>query len=354
MLRPDGGRVRQQVYGRTRAEVAAKLAELQAATARGIPLAVGSWTFDQWADHWLEHIAAAELRESTLAIYRSLLRLHVRPALGPRKLRALAPSHIRALLRAKSEEELSARTVQMIHATARTVLAAAMRDELVERNVAALVRPPKVTRAEVSPWSPAEASKFLASCREHRLFALFSVGVAVGLRRGELLGLRWQDVDLESGLLKVRETVQRIHGLGLVVGPPKSARSRRSVPLPELCKNTLREHRQRQLEERLSLGEYWTDSGRVFTSTTGTILEPRSLLRVFDEEITKAGVRRIRFHDLRHTCASLLLAQGVTPRVVMEVLGHSQLGITMNLYSHVMPTALQDAAAAMDVALGEQ
>ena len=165
--------------------------------------------------------------------------------------------------------------------------------------------------------------------------------------------MRWQDIDLESGQLAVRETVQRVHGVGLVIGPPKSARSRRSVPLPELCRITLREHRQIQLEERLALGEYWTDSGRVFTSTVGTILEPRSLLRVFEEEISKAGVRRIRFHDLRHTCASLLLAQGVAPRVVMEVLGHSQLGITMNLYSHVMPTALSDAAVAMDKALGD-
>ena len=354
VLRPDGGRVRRQVYGRTRAEVSAKLADMQVATSKGVPLAVEAWTFDGFADHWLEHVATAELRPSTVSSYRALLRLHVRPALGSKRLRGISVAQVRALIRAKSDEGLSARTVQMIHATIRTVLSSAARDELVERIVALLVRPPRVARIEVRPWSPSEASQFLSSCRGHRLYALFSVGVALGLRRGELLGLRWEDLDLDARLLHVRETVQRVQGAGLIVGPPKSARSRRSVPVPDMCVRTLREHRLVQVEERLLAGEGWIDSGRVFTSSAGTILEPRNLSRLFEERMASAGVRRIRFHDLRHTCASLLLAQGVQPRVVMEVLGHSQLAMTMDLYSHVMPTALREAAEAMDQALGDR
>ena len=194
-------------------------------------------------------------------------------------------------------------------------------------------------------------AQFLAAARGDRLFALFAVGVAVGLRKGELAGLRWEDVDLDQGLVHVRQTIQRVYGVGMVTGPPKSARSRRDVPLPVYAGVALKEHRTRQLEERLAMGRYWIDSGLVFTTTIGTGLDPRNLTRVLDELIAAAGVRRIRFHDLRHTCASLLLAQGVPARVVMDVLGHSQFSITMDLYSHVMPSALREAADAIDRAL---
>ena len=140
--------------------------------------------------------------------------------------------------------------------------------------------------------------------------------------------------------------------MGLVFGPPKSDKSRRTIPLPATSVKILRAHRARQAAEMLALGPAWVDSGLVFTSTVGTVIEPRNLTRFFDEQIAKAGVRRIRFHDLRHTCASMLLAQGVPARVVMDVLGHSQLAITTDLYSHVMPTALREAADAMDRASG--
>jgi integrase len=224
----------------------------------------------------------------------------------------------------------------------------AMREELIERNVATVVRPPVIERVEVQPWSTEEASRFLAASASHRLHALFAVGVALGLRKGELLALRWDDVDLEGGVLHVRQNVQRLPELGLVFGPPKTNKSRRTIPLPGASAKVLRTHRANQATEALALGPAWVDSGLVFTSTVGTVIEPRNLNRFFDELITKAGVRRIRFHDLRHTCASLLLAQNVPARVVMEILGHSQLAMTTDLYSHVMPTALREAADAMD------
>ena len=188
--------------------------------------------------------------------------------------------------------------------------------------------------------------------RRSPLNALFAVGVALGLRKGELLALRWDDVDLEAGLVQVRQTVQRLPQASLVFGPPKSTRSRRTIPLPGASVRVLRAHRTRQAAEMLALGELWVDSGLVLTSAVGTVIEPRNLTRFFDELMVKADVRRIRFHDLSHTCASMLLAQGVPARVVMDVLGHSQLAITTDLYSHVMPTALREAADAMDRALG--
>lgn len=352
VLRPDGGRERRAVYGKTRAEASAKLANLIAKTDAGVPLAVKAWTVQDYAAHWLADVVAPRSRPSTLASYRDTMRLHVVPALGRHSLRRLTPAHVRRLLADKAASGLSVRSVQIIHATLRVMLSEAARDELVERNVAAIVRGPSSAREEVQPWSPAEAEAFLRAAAGDRLHALFAVGVALGLRKGELLGLRWSDVDLDQGMLRVRQSAQRIHGAGMVFGPPKSARSKRDIPLPAYSVRVLREHRTRQAEERLALGPYWQDSGLVFTSSAGTVVEPRNLARRLDELIQRAGVRRIRFHDLRHTCASLLLAQGVPPRVVMDVLGHSQFSITMDLYSHVMPTALREAADAIDRALG--
>lgn len=354
VLQSNGGRIRRAVYGKTRKEVADRLSELISKTAAGVPLAVESWTVERYADHWLSDVVAPRLRPATLSSYRETMRLHIAPTVGRIKLRSLTPAHVRRLLTERSASGLGPRSVQIIHGTLRTMLAEAMREELVERNVASVVRAPSITHVEVRPWSLDEAEVFLSSVSDHRLYALFGVGVAVGLRKGELLALRWLDVDFETGLVHVRRSVQRLPGVGLVYGPPKSSRSRRTVPLPAASVRALRAHRARQAAETLALEPTWVDSGLVFTSTVGTVIEPRNLTRFFDELIVKSGVRRIRFHDLRHTCASLLLAQGVPARVVMDVLGHSQLAITTDLYSHVMPTALREAADAMDRALGSR
>lgn len=192
----------------------------------------------------------------------------------------------------------------------------------------------------------------MTSLQGHRLRPLFAVGVALGLRKGELLALRWQDVDLDVGALRVRATVQRLgKGVGLVTGSPKTARSRRTLPLPQVLVDALREHRKAQDLEREEATS-WHDAGLVFTTSKGTMIEPRNLNRFLDEAIARTGLRRIRFHDLRHTCASLLLAQGVSPRVVMEVLGHSQMSMTTDLYGHVMPSSLRSAADALDGVFG--
>jgi integrase len=172
----------------------------------------------------------------------------------------------------------------------------------------------------------------------------------LGLRKGEILALRWEDVDLDGGLLHVRQNVQRLPEMGLVFGPPKSDKSRRTIPLPASSVRALRSHRARQAAEALSLGPAWVDSGLVFTSTVGTVIEPRNLTRLFDELIAKAGVRRIRFHDLRHTCASLLIAQGAHPKAIQAHLGHSSIQVTMDRYGHLFPDALEHLADRLDAA----
>ena len=352
VLNRDGGRQRRQVYGKTRAEVAGKVADLLSLNRKHIPAAPVEVTVQQYAQSWLERLGASWLKPATVSNYRWVLDRHVLPHIGRQRLVALSPQHVRSLLLAVSESGVSPRTVQLSRAVLRSMLADAERDQLIHRNVAALVKGPRVEREEVVPWTADEAGTFLDSLEGHRLRPLFAVGVALGLRKGELLALRWQDVDLDVGVLRVRSTVQRLgKGVGLVTGSPKTARSRRTLPLPQVLIDTLREHRASQELEREEASS-WHDSGLVFTTSKGTMIEPRNLNRFLDEAIERAGLRRIRFHDLRHTCASLLLAQGVSPRVVMEVLGHSQMSMTTDLYGHVMPSSLRSAADALDGVFG--
>jgi integrase len=195
--------------------------------------------------------------------------------------------------------------------------------------------------------SPEEARSFLEAIRGDRLEALYTVALAIGLRPGEALGLRWQDVDLEAGSLRIQVALQRIDGK-LVVDELKTHRSRRSLALPQFAITALQAHQSRQDVERKAAGERWEAQGLVFSTRLGRPLGQRNVIRCFRRTLKKAGIAHRRFYDLRHTCASLLLVQGVHPRVVMEILGHSQIGLTMNTYSHVVPQLQQDAARRMD------
>ncbi|MGX5694801.1 tyrosine-type recombinase/integrase [Agromyces soli] len=352
VLRPDGARRRKEVYGRTRSEVNSKLRELIASTERGIPMAGTSWSVSAYADHWLENGVRA-LRPSTQSNYAWVLRKYIVPTVGDVPLERLTPSHVRKLHGAVQSMGVSVRTVQLAHAVLRSMLAEAVREELISRNVGTLVRQPKLEKTEQRAWSPEDAARFGIASKPHRLHALFELAYSVGLRRGELLGLRWSDVDLDAGMIHVRQTMQRLGSAhGRVFGPPKTARSRRSVPIPARVARSLRIHRAAQVAELHGTNRS-NPLDLVFTTSLGTPIEPSNLRRDFEALISSAGVPRIRFHDLRHTCASLLFAKGVPPRVVMDLLGHSTMSITTDLYAHVMPTALAEAASAMDDLLSE-
>jgi integrase len=200
---------------------------------------------------------------------------------------------------------------------------------------------------QIRPLSIDEARLLLKAAKRDRLYALYAVALSLGLRRGEALGLRWVDVELTTGVLHVRQTVQR-HGGQLHYAPPKTPRSRRTIPLPPSCVKILERHRERQAEERITAGDSWQESDLVFTTPRGAPVEPNDFSKAFRRLCLAAGIRPVRLHDLRHTCASLLLAQGVPPRVVMEVLGHSSLDVTMNIYGHVMLDAQREALSRME------
>jgi integrase len=235
----------------------------------------------------------------------------------------------------------------------RRALNDALRWGLVARNVATLVTPPRGQRYEVRPLDPVQARRFLDAVRGDRLEALYSVALAVGLRQGEALGLQWDDIDLDSAALHVRHALQRVDGR-LQLVEPKTARSRRTVILPATVIDALKAHRSRQVAERLTAGSEWVDHKLVFCSPMGRPLDASNVTHTFQRHLIRAGLPRQRFHDLRHACASFLLAQGVSPRVVMEVLGHSQITLTLNTYTHVLPSLSREAAERMNALLAAE
>jgi integrase len=343
----DGKRDRRYFYAPTRAAVAEKLTEALGRRQRGLPADVRRQTVAQFLAAWLEEDVKPTREPKTYESYESTVRLHIVPDLGRHQLAKLEPQHVRALLRQKEAAGLSPRSVQYIRVVLRVALNQAARWDLVARNVAALVEPPKAEREEVRPWTREEAQRFLEHARGDRLGPLFSVALALGLRKAEALGLRWQDVELDGGVLHVRYQLQRLKGRGLVLKRPKTARSRRTIALPAPTVAALRAHRERQAGERLLAGARWRESGFVFATTIGTPLSPSYVNVRFNRLVATAGVPTQRFHDQRHWCATLLLAQGVPPRVVMDLLGHSHISTLMNTYGHVIEESRRQTADLM-------
>lgn len=377
---------RVSVYGRTREECHAKYVELKANAQQNVPVAAKSQTVAEYLSYWLDEVARPSLRPATFRSYELSVRLYIAPGLGKKKLDKLQPRDVRTWLNqvrvtcqccaqgkdanrpkqhkdpAKQQrccalgrcckEYPSQRSVQYLHAILRSALQHAVREEGLFQNVAKKVRVSAGERKEIEPLSLDEAKRLLRAARDDRLYALYAVALGIGLRRGEALGLRWEDVDLADGVLQVRQTLQRTKD-GLVFLPPKTARSRRVIALPKTLVTALKEHKSRQEAEEDAAGERWTESGLVFTTAIGTPIEPRNLNRHFNGLCEAAGIRRVRLHDLRHTCATLLLAQGVDGRTIMELLGHSAIAVTMNIYTHVRLDVLRSAVDRMDGVLGD-
>ena len=349
LTRPDGRRTRRSMLGRTRAEVRDKLREALRAEATGRPVPSDRLTLAAFLEQWLSESVRPRTRPRTYVSYASSVRLHLAPGLGHLSLARLTPQQVQAFLNERSASGLSPRSVTIQRAVLRQALGQAERWGLVARNVAKLAEPPRVPRRQVRPLTPEQARTFLDAIRGDRHEALYLLALGVGLRQGELLGLSWADLDLTSGTLTVQHALQRVDGR-LVLVEPKSVTSHRVVALPALVLDGLRAHRNRQLRQRMLKGIRWQDDPRdlVFVSTIGTPLDGITVTRRFQEVLKKAGLPHQRFHDLRHACASLLLAQGVAARVVMETLGHSQISLTLNTYSHVTPALGRAAAERMN------
>jgi integrase len=347
-----GARRRKWFYGATREEVQRKLtAALHAINTGGLADAHGL-TVSSFLKQWLQEVVRPSVRHWTYRGYEVHVRLHINPVLGSMPLERVEPRHVQSLLNRKLNEGMSPKSVRYIRGTLRTALNQAVRWGLIARNSASLVDGPRVPTYEIQPFTPDEARRFLAAAKGDRLEALYAVALTLGLRQGEALGLRWQDVDTELGYLRIAGQLQRFDGEFHLV-EPKTARSRRTIVMPPSIGKTLDMHRTKQASERASAGKDWNKLGLVFTRPDGHPLDGTVVTHQFHRFLDRAGLPQRRFHDLRHSCATLLLVQGVSPRVVMEILGHSHIAMTMNTYTHVVPELRRDAAQRMEALLQE-
>ena len=351
-LQVDGRR--RAFYGRTRAEAVRKLDDAIRQVQASLPIPDERLTVGGYLEGWLASQKPPALRASTWTAYRFHLR-HAAP-IADIRLARLAPADLERLYRGLLDGDgghapLSPTTVHHLHRILHRALGRAVRQGVLVRNVAALVDGPRIARHEMRTLTADEVRRLLQAARGDRLEALYVLAVTTGLRRGELLALRWSDVDLEARTLAVRGTLQREGGLRRA--EPKTPRSRRRIELTDAAIEALQRHRQGQVAERLAAPR-WADPDLVFATTDGGLVEPSNMLRrSFAPLLERAGLPPIRFHDLRHTAATLHLALGTHPKVVSDMLGHASVGITLDTYSHAVPSLGRDAARAMDALLGD-
>ncbi|HEX8090294.1 MAG TPA: tyrosine-type recombinase/integrase [Blastocatellia bacterium] len=304
-------------------------------------------TLSQYLDQWLQTAAKPRVSERTFSDYQDLLIRYVRPALGRRVLSQVKPLNIQALYTDMQERGLSARTVRYTHAILTSALKQAVKWRMLTHNPAQLVDLPKLQRKEMKALTKEEAEKFLSAASEDRYGVLFAIALATGMRPEEYLALQWKDVDLERETVSVKRTLcwRRLGG-GWYFGEPKTVRSRRQIPLSPYLVHVLVEHKRRQAEERMKAGPQYQNFDLIFaTAQGGPVLLSNLFRRHFKPLLRHAGLdNSIRLYDLRHSCATLLLEANVNPKVVSERLGHASITLTMDTYSHVLPSMQQAAS----------
>ncbi len=352
---PDGGwrgmatvaGKRRSVRGKTRREVQQKLRDMVVSAEKGILPPLEKPTLRQWMERWLVDVVSRHRTANTYRCYEQIARIHVLPALGHLKLTDLQPAHLRKLYSDLDAGGLSPAMVQRVHATVRRALKLALDDNLVARNVATAAAPPAPKRKEMKVLTPEQARTLLVAARGSRIEALLALAVATGMRQGELLGLQWKDVNFEAGTLHVQRQLTRYK----MFSAPKTAQGRRTIHLPAFAAVSLREHRARQIEERLRAGSGWVDLDLVFPTSTGRPLGARDVLKMFKAALRRAGLPDVRFHDIRHSAATMMLLQGENIKVVQSRLGHATAQITLDVYAHALPSMDRDAASRLDALL---
>ncbi len=350
------GPKRRTVYAGTRKEAGEKLAKALANKADGIVVDDKNLSIGEYLDRWLSDAVRGTIRESTFSRDKYLVTNNIKPSIGRVKLKNINALHLQSLYRERQDSGLSASTVQKIHHVMHKALGQAVRWDLIPRNPADAVKAPTPTPKEMRPLSADESYQLLEAARGNRLEALYVLAIYTGMRRGELLGLKWEAVGLDGNppTVRVRRTLTRVdNGRRLALGAPKTKKSRRTVRLTQRAVEALRSHRARQAEERLRVGELYQDQDLVFAGEGGGLINPSNLRqRSFAPLLERAELPPITFHDLRHTCASLLFQKNVHPKNVQALLGHASVAITLDTYSHMLPGMGGEAADAIGEALG--
>ena len=329
------GRERRYVYGNTYKEAADKVFEMRQRYGGGLLYDAELLTVDEYMDRWLESIRGS-IKEKTWVSYEGTARLHICAELGALKLAKLTPLHVQNLYAVKLADGLSASSVNNVHRVLRRALNCAVKWGLLVRNVCAMVDPPRPQRHEMRTLTVEEVQRLLQAVRGDRLEAMYVLEVCTGMRFGELLGLLWEDLDLKRGALHLRRQLIRTKGGGYYLGDLKDSDARR-IALPPEAVVALDEHRKRQLEERLRRATQWKDNGLAFCTEIGTPLDQRNVYRrQFKPLLQQTGLPDIRFHDLRHTYATLMIGEGVSVRTIQRVLGHYTASYTLDRYCHVL------------------
>ena len=351
---PQGKRRRKFVNVKgTKAEAQQKLREILSSLDKGLPVETGKVSVGDFLQRWLKDYAVPNTRARTAERYESDIRLHISPALGHIPLSRLAPADIQTMEARLLARGSSPRSVQHVHTVLRQALKHAMRWGIVYRNPAEGVDPPRPQRREIQPPDADGVVQILRGAKETPYHAVFHFMAFTGCRRGEALGLRWCDVDLENGSAAIVQTLQRLKGRGLIFQPPKSSKSRRSIALDAQTIGMLRDHRGLQLLRQMEIASGYDDRGLVFPNVLGGPLDPSVLTRNFEKLVRKVRLTNVRLHDLRHFHATLLLKAGTHPKIVQERLGHSSIMVTLDTYSHVVPGLQEKAASSFAEAMEE-
>lgn len=352
---------RQTFYGKTWAEVNEKITKARYEQQIGALIEPTKITLGEWLDIWLNNYKKMKIEKTTLGSYDTLIRTHIKPVIGGIQLRQLQPSNLQAFYnflqekgRKKDSGSLSPRTIHYIHTIISAALKQAVKEGFIIRNPAEATELPKMKKADVEPLTIEEVNGFLETIKTDRLFPAFCLALKTGLRRGEILGLRWQDIDFKGKKLHVRQTLVEAREPGekkkvtLLFKPPKTEKSKRTIPLTDDIIKLLKAHKAKQNEEKLFFGKKYHDNGLVFCSEDGKPIWPRNFLRRFTNLQKKAGIEHHRLHALRHTFATLLLAEGEELRNVQELLGHERISTTADIYAKVLEESKRKAVSKLD------
>lgn len=338
---------RKYFYGKTRKEVQDKLNRALYEQKQGTLVTGPHQTLKAHLERWLEQVCKLTMRPNTYKSYRSAIHHHLIPALGHIKLQKLTIGDLQAFY-AEKRKNLKPGSLAIINAALSDALEDALKQGMVARNVAKLVDLPHAERYEGQILTVEQAHKLLVAARGSNLDALLLVALTTGMRRGELAALRWNDVDLERGILQVRHNLTWVHGMGYVEGEPKSKAGRRKIGLTDVVITALKEHKVRQEQASIKMGDRWREHGLIFSNIYGGYLNPGRIWYLFKKLLKAARLPDVRFHDLRHGAATVLLAAKVDLKVVSELLGHSSVAVTADIYGHVLPEMQQEVVKKMD------
>jgi integrase len=354
---------RKSIYGKTRKEVQDKLKVALREQQQGTLVTASQQKLEDFLNDWLENTQKHSVKPRTFERYEEIVRLHINPVLGRHYLHKLTPQQVQAFYKKKLDEKLSAKSIEVFHSVLHKALDTAVRWGLVARNVCDAVSPPRREQTEVTMLTIEQVRVLQEALRGHRLEALFLLAIATGMRRGEIMGLKWQDIDFEKGVLQVRRILTRVPTKlkteaqtgSFVEAETKTRSSRRSIVIASFALGALKKHRDRQEEAKIKAGPLWQDHDYVFCTSVGTHLHPtKDLLDELNKITKKAGLPHLRFHDLRHVAATLLLSEGIHPKIVQEILGHSQISMTLDIYSHVLPHMQHEAMSKLNDLLADR